>query len=74
MVGQLRNHDDRGSIISCCPFPSQNIVENCFGAYDWQSKEENTRQYGQPLPPVYNLDQVAAMEWIYVFSSFLLGV
>jgi len=34
---------------------SQNISEMRFGAYDWQSIEENSRHYGQPLPPAYNL-------------------
>jgi hypothetical protein len=37
---------------------SQNISEMRFGAYDWQSNEENSRHYGQPVPPLYNLAKV----------------
>lgn len=37
---------------------SQNISEKSFGAYDWQCSVENTRHYGQPCPPEYDLDKM----------------
>jgi hypothetical protein len=43
---------------------SQNIVEDCFGAYDWQNNEENIRHYGQPSPPLYKLEKVFIVKQI----------
>jgi hypothetical protein len=43
---------------------SQNIVEDCFGAYDWQNNEENIRHYGQPSPPLYKLEKVFRVKQI----------
>jgi hypothetical protein len=33
-------------------------VEHRFGAYDWQNKDDNIREYGEQYPPLYSLDKV----------------
>ncbi len=64
LVVKVNQYKKRTVILQLNLPSSQNIVEDRFGAYDWQNNEENIKHYGQPSPPLYKLEKVFIVKQI----------